>query len=138
MTRKLRLTIGDFTFIAELHVEEAPETCGAILAALPVEGRVIQARWSGEAVWFPMDDFGIEAPQENATIHPSQGDLLYYPGGISEKEMLIPYGSSIFGSKVGHLRGNHFATIVEGADGLREMGEKTLWEGAQRIVIGEA
>ena len=138
MTRKLRITIGDFTFIAELHVEEAPETCGAILAALPVEGRVIQARWSGEAVWFPMGDFGIEVPQENATIHPSQGDLLYYPGGISEKEMLIPYGSSIFGSRVGHLRGNHFATIVEGADKLRKMGEKTLWEGAQRIVIGEA
>ncbi len=59
MTRKLRITIGDYAFIAELHVEEAPETCGAILAALPVEGRVIQARWSGEAVWFPMDDFGI-------------------------------------------------------------------------------
>ena len=138
MTRKLRITIGDFTFIAELHVEEAPETCGAILAALPVEGRVIQARWSGEAVWFPMDDFGIEAPQENATIHPSRGDLLYYSGCISEKEMLIPYGSSIFGSKVGHLRGNHFATIVKGAKKLREMGEKTLWEGAQKVVVEEA
>jgi hypothetical protein len=138
MTRKLRLTIGDFTFIAELHVEEAPNTCDAILDALPIEGKVIQARWSGEAVWFPMDEFDIEVPQENATIHPSRGDLLYYPGGISEKEMLIPYGSSIFGSKVGHLRGNHFATIVEGAERLREMGEKALWEGAQRIVIEEA
>jgi hypothetical protein len=138
MTRKLRISIGDYTFIAELHLEEAPETCRGFLAALPIEGRVIQARWSGEAVWFPMDDYGIEAPQENATIHPAKGDLLYYPGGISEKEMLIPYGSSIFGSKVGNLRGNHFATIVEGAEELREMGEKTLWKGAQRILIEEA
>ena len=133
----MRIIIGNHTFIAELHVEEAPETCRGFLASLPIEGKVIQARWSGEAVWFPMNEFGIEAPQENATIHPSKGDLLYYPGGISEKEMLIPYGSSIFGSKVGHLRGNHFATIVEGADELREMGEKTLWGGAQRIIIEE-
>jgi hypothetical protein len=138
MTRTLRLTIGDYKFIAELHIEDAPETSEMILAALPLEGWVIQARWSGEAVWFPMDEFGMEAPQENSTIHPSKGDLLYYPGGISEKEMLIPYGSSVFGSKVGHLRGNHFATIVEGSDKLREMGEKTLWEGAQRILIEEA
>ena len=137
MVRKLRIIIGNHTFIAELHVEEAPETCRGFLASLPIEGKVIQARWSGEAVWFPMNEFGIEAPQENATIHPSKGDLLYYPGGISEKEMLISYGSSIFGSKVGHLRGNHFATIVEGADELREMGEKTLWGGAQRIIIEE-
>jgi hypothetical protein len=138
MTRKVRLTIGDQVFIAELHLKEAPETCRGFLGAIPIEGKVIQARWSGEAVWFPMDEVGIEAPQENATIHPGKGELLYYPGGISEKEMLIPYGSSIFGSKVGNLRGNHFATIVEGAEHLREMGEKTLWGGAQRILIEEA
>ena len=52
--------------------------------------------------------------------------------------MLIPYGSALFGSKVGQLRGNHFATIVEGADELREMGDKVLFEGAQEIVIEEA
>jgi hypothetical protein len=138
MARKLRLTIGRIAFIAELLEDEAPETCGALLRALPIKGRVIQARWSGEAAWLPMDDWGIEVPFENHTSHPSRGDLLYYPGGISEKEMLIPYGSAIFGSKVGQLQGNHFATIVEGADRLREMGEKVLWEGAQEIVIEEA
>ncbi len=138
MTRKLRLTIGGMTFIAELLEDEAPETCGALLGALPIKGRVIQARWSGEAAWLPMDEWGIEVPFENHTSHPSRGDLLYYPGGISEKEMLIPYGSATFGSKVGQLQGNHFATIVEGADRLREIGEKVLWEGAQEIVIEEA
>lgn len=28
--------------------------------------------------------------------HPSLGDLLHHPGGISEKEPLIPYGSALF------------------------------------------
>ena len=138
MAKRLSITIGGIPFSAELLEEEAPETCRAFLRALPIRGRVIQARWSGEAAWLPMDEWGIEVPPENHTSHPSRGDLLYYPGGISEKEMLIPYGSAFFGSKVGQLRGNHFATIVEGADGLREMGDKVLFEGAQEIVIEEA
>jgi len=36
---------------------------------------------------------------------------------------------------VGQLPGSHFASIVEGAERLAEMGERTLWEGAQEIVI---
>jgi hypothetical protein len=35
------------------------------------------------------------------------------------------------------LTGNHFATIVDGVDQLRELGRKTLWEGAQDIVFEE-
>jgi hypothetical protein len=135
MSRRLRVTIGGITFVAELLEDEAPETCRALIAALPIEGRVIQARWSGEAAWLPMDEYEIKVRLENATSHPSRGDLLYYPGGISEKELLIPYGSACFGSRVGQLQGNHFATIVEGAGRLGEMGRKVLWEGAQGIRI---
>jgi hypothetical protein len=135
MSKRVRVTIGGIPFVAELLVDLAPETCHAILRALPIEGRVIQARWSGEAAWLPMDEFGIEVPLENHTSHPSRGDLLYYSGGVSEKEMLIPYGSALFSSRVGQLQGNHFATIVEGAERLSEMGEKVLREGAQDIRI---
>jgi hypothetical protein len=130
----LRLEIGGIEFKARL-LEEAPRTCEAILAALPIEGEVIQARWSGEAAWLPMDQWGIDVPLENHTSHPSRGDLLYYPGGVSEREMLITYGSALFSSRVGQLQGNHFATIVEGSENLAEMGRRVLWEGAQRILI---
>ena len=130
----LRIEIGGIEFRARL-LEEAPRTCEAILAALPIEGEVIQARWSGEAAWLPMDQWGIDVPLENHTSHPSRGDLLYYPGGVSEREMLITYGSALFSSRVGQLQGNHFATIVEGAEMLAEMGRRVLWEGAQRILI---
>jgi len=135
MTTSIQIDIGGIDFIAELLEKEAPETCRAIREALPIEGKVIQARWSGEAVWFPMNALGIEVIQENATSHPSRGDILYYPGGKSEKEMLIPYGSALFSSKVGQLQGNHFATVVEGANRLDEMGNKVLWDGAQNIRI---
>ena len=63
--------------------------------------------------------------------------LLLYPGGISETELLFPYGSTMFASKVGQLAGNHFATITQGQDQLPEIGRLTLWEGAQEIVIEE-
>ncbi len=61
--------------------------------------------------------------------------MLVYPGGISEMEILFPYGSTLFGSKVGQLAGNHFATVIEGAEHLAELGRLTLWEGAQDFTI---
>ena len=135
MSKRLKITIGSIPFEAELHEKVAPNTCKAIQEILPIRGKIIQARWSGEAAWLPMDLWGMEVPFENVTSHPSRGDLLYYPGEISEKELLISYGSTLFSSKVGQLQGNHFASIVEGIDRLEDMGRKILWEGAQEIII---
>ena len=131
----LKFTIGEYIFKAKMHVDKAPETCRLLGENMPITGKVIQARWSGEAVWLQMDPYGIKVPFENQTSYPSIGDLLYYPGGVSEKEILIPYGSACFASKVGVLPGNHFATITDGVERLPEMGEKVLWEGAQEISI---
>ena len=131
----LIITIDAFILKANLMVEKAPETCKAILEKLPIKGSVIQARWSGEAVWLQMDPYDIQVPQENATSYPCPGQILYYPGGVSEKEILIPYGSSCFSSKFGLLPGNHFATIVEGVEKLESIGRKVLWEGGQSILI---
>ena len=40
-----------------------------------------------------------------------------------------------FGSKAGLLAGNHFMTIVSGAEHLADLGRLTLWKGAQPILI---
>ncbi len=130
---KLKITVGNLVLTAEMHSERAPETCRMLKEIMPLKGKLIQARWSGEAAWLQMDTYGVEAPQENATSYPGPGQLLYYPGGVSEKEMLFPYGSAIFASKFGLLPGNHFATIIEG--NLEKLGLKVLWEGAQNITI---
>lgn len=133
----LRITIGEYQFMAETYDDKAPETCRKIIESLPIKGKAIQARWSGEAAWVQMDKYGIEVPLENQTSYPGLGDLLYYPGGISEKEILIPYGSSKFASKVGLLPGNHFAIITEDLAELPLMGEAVLWEGAQEFKMEE-
>ena len=135
-TLSLLIKIDRKEFEAKLLKDEAPKTCAAILRLLPIRGKVIQARWSGEAMWLSMDNHPIKVGFENQTSHPSRGELLFYPGFISEKELLIPYGSTSFASKSGSLTGNHFATISEKLDELSTIGRSILWEGAKNISIG--
>jgi hypothetical protein len=60
---------------------------------------------------------------------------LFYPGGCSETEILIAYGSCSFSSKLGQLAGNHFLTIREGKENLRKLGVEVLWGGAKEILF---
>ena len=133
----LQIVSGDFGFAARLEEEAAPETVAAFRSMLPLDSRIIHVRWSGESVWIPFGDLELGIGPENATRFPNPGELLLFPGGISEAELLFPYGHVAFGSKAGPLAGNHFATVVEGAEQLRELGVKCLWEGAQPVRFEE-
>jgi len=128
---------GDFTFVARLEEEIAPETVAAFRRLLPLESKLIQARWSGQSAWIPFGELDVGIGPENATSYPAPGELLLYPGGLSETELLFPYGPTRFASKAGQLAGNHFATIVDGSERLHELGELVLWEGAQPISFRE-
>ncbi|HEX8597631.1 MAG: DUF3830 family protein [Chloroflexota bacterium] len=133
----LRITAGPYTFTGRLEEENAPQTCAAFRKLLPYRQKLIHARWSGEACWIPLGDFDLGVSYENHTSHPSRGDILFYPGGLSETEILFPYGSARFASKVGQLAANHFLTIEEGREHLADLGRLCLWEGAQEIVFEE-
>ena len=130
----IRITAGGFHFRAEAN-PAAPATVAAFLELLPYRARLIHTRWSGEACWVPMDTMNLGVRHENATSFPSVGDVLFYPGRVSETEILFAYGACCFSSKLGQLAGNHFLTVVEGREHLRELGEKTLWEGAQDVLF---
>jgi hypothetical protein len=129
------ITIGTFSLSARFEAEAAPRTCELFRTMLPLEGRLLHVRWSGQAVWLPMGDMSLQMPPENATSYPAVGEVVIYPGGISETEILIPYGAVRFASKAGQLAGNHFLTIVSGVEHLREIGRRALWEGAQPFVV---
>jgi hypothetical protein len=133
---ELEIRVGDLHFGAR-WVEQAPTTIEAIRALLPLRSHLIHCRWSGEGCWIPFGESFLDVAPENATSHPAPGEIIVYPGGISECEILVAYGSVDFSSKVGQLWGNHFATIRMGNDQLREMGRRVLWQGAQDIVIEE-
>jgi hypothetical protein len=129
----LEIRAAAFEFTARLEEEAAPQTVAAFRHLLPLESRIIQARWSGQSAWIPFGELDVGVGPENATSYPAPGEILLYPGGVSETEILFPYGPTCFASKAGQLAGNHFATIVEGAERLQELGELVLWQGAQPI-----
>ncbi len=129
---------GSFRFEARFETEAAPRTCEAFTKLLPFTNRLVHVRWSGEAVWVPLGDLALGVPAENATSYPSPGQVILYPGGVSETELLIAYGATCFASKAGQLAGNHFLTIVSGIEHLRALGVAALWQGAQPIVIDRA
>ena len=135
----LRITVGDFEFAARLEEERAPNTVAALRRLLPLESTLVQARWSGEAAWVPLGwELELEIGPENATSYPGPGELLFYPGGLSEIEILFPYGATSFASKMGQLAGNHFATIEAGRERLAELGNAVLWGGALELRIQES
>jgi hypothetical protein len=129
----VEIKVGNLRFVARLETEAAPKSCHAFQNMLPLDAQLVQARWSGEAAWIPFGELDLGLGYENATSHPGPGQLLLYPGGLSETEILFPYGATQFGSKMGQLAGNHFATIYEGNDRLKDLGELVLWRGAQEI-----
>jgi hypothetical protein len=132
---ELRITAGPFTFDARFESAAAPKTCAIFRKLLPYEQKVIHVRWSGEAVWIPLGDLNLGLPLENHTSYPAPGQMLVYPGGLSECEILLAYGAVRFASKVGQLAGNHFITIESGLDRLAELGRSTLQIGEQNIRI---
>jgi Protein of unknown function (DUF3830) len=133
----LEICVGELKFTARLEEASAPETVAAIRRLLPIESQMIHARWSGEACWISFGDCDLGVGPENATSYPSPGELLLYPGGVSETELLFPYGATAFASKAGALAGNHFASVVSGGDQLRALGRSILWGGAQPVRIVE-
>ena len=132
---KIRITVGTMRFTGRLEQERAPRTCAAFLALLPFHNTLLQARWSGEAAWIPLGDLQTGLAFENHTSHPAPGQLLLYPGGYSETEILFPYGSTNFASKMGQLAGNHFMTIIDGAEQFERLGELVLRQGAQDVTF---
>jgi Protein of unknown function (DUF3830) len=136
----LAITAAGFELRARFEEDAAPETVAAFRRMLPLESKIIHVRWSGEGGWIPMGDLDLDVGigPENATSYPSPGELIFYPGGVSETELLLAYGYVAFASKAGALAGNHFATIVSGNENLRELGRRMLWDGAQDIVFTES
>ena len=133
--KKVQIKSGEYSFIGQLLTEEAPETCKVFEKMLSLKSQFIHVRWSGEGIWIPYGELRTGLSYENHTSHPAKGEMLLYPGGISEMEIIMAYGRCCFASQHGQLSGNHFLTITEGLDELAAFGKKVLWEGAQDIEI---
>ena len=88
--------------------------------------RRLDSRWAGST---------STSATRTPPATPWRATSCFHPGGISETEILLPYGGTRFATKVGPLAGNHFLTMVEGREELPALGRLVLWEGAQDIVF---
>jgi Protein of unknown function (DUF3830) len=134
----LHVKAGPYAFEARMEEELAPRTCAKFASLLPYRAQIIHVRWSGEACWIPLGELDLDLAYENHTSFPAPGDIILYPGGISETEILLAYGGVRFASKVGQLAGNHFLTVTKGRENLAALGKLTLWHGAQNILFERA
>ena len=132
----LYITAGGLDFVARLEEEDAPQTVAAFRRLLPLESRIIHVRWSGEAAGSRWATSTSALGPENATRYPARAS-----DPLTRAASARPRCSAVrlrrFASKAGALAGNHFATIVEGDEQLRELGRRMLWEGAQEISFTE-
>lgn len=131
----MNIEIDGFNFKAVFEEQASPKSCEAFRKKMPFISKVVHVRWSGEGMWIPLGDMDFDVAYEDATAYPSPGQILLYPKGKSETEILIAYGGVQFASKAGVLAGNHFATITSDLDKLAEIGVSTLWEGSKKIVF---
>ena len=131
----IRIVCGKYSFTARLEEALAPKTCAVFRSLLPYRERIIHVRWSGEACWIPLGELDLGLKFENATSYPAPGQILLYPGGYSETEFLLAYGSVQFASKLGVLAGNHFMTVIHGVEHLATLGREVLYQGAKDILF---
>ena len=132
---RIRIQAGPYEFEARLEEALTPKTCAVFAGMLPYRAQLIHVRWSGEACWIPLGGRDLGLGHENPTSYPAPGDIILYPGGISEAEILLAYGAVSFASKAGPLAGNHFLTVTAGREHLPALGKLVLWNGAQDILF---
>lgn len=139
--QSLTITIGSDRFLARLQRGLAPRSCEYLMALLPYSGSLIQARWSGEALWSPLA--GVWAPDlvlppESPSGCPGPGEVLLYAGEKSEPELLVPYGTSRFACVAGPLEGNPVFKIERALERLAQLGREVSWRGAMPFSIQES
>jgi hypothetical protein len=132
---ELKVSIADHPFRARFEEAVAPKTVDAFRRRLPFRQSIIHVRWSGEAMWVPLGDLDFAIGAEASTSYPAPGQMLLYPGGQSETELILAYGPTCFASKAGQLAGNPLLTITDDLDVLAEIGRTVLWKGSQPISI---
>ncbi|MBI2469019.1 MAG: DUF3830 family protein [Candidatus Rokubacteria bacterium] len=155
MTRQIELVLvrKKVRAVATLLEEEAPRTCAAVWAALPLEGDTYHAKWAGRELYTLVPPLGSRPGEENATITPIPGDVLYFdvppdtidlpvalrrahPQGLVDIAVFYGRNNLLLGP-AGFMPGNLFATITKGLDAYAKACHELFREGTinERFVI---
>ena len=95
-------------------VDAAPRTVAVISLLLPLRSRLIHFAGAGGLLDPVRRRAFLDLRPRTRPATRRRAEIIVYPGGMSECEILVAYGSVDFSSKVGQLWGNHFATMTTG------------------------
>jgi hypothetical protein len=143
--RQIKLTFPEMNIeaVATLIEDKAPDTCATVWKFLekPFEATVRIGIETGPEIWFLVPP-APELPNENSTVFPIPGDLLFYhydgqlPHGEKVYDIGIYYnrgGKSLL--NVGWTPGNLFATISENLSGVQQVAREMFQSGPKKIVV---
>jgi len=137
--KRIIITSGQYTWLAVLQEELAPQTCDWFMQQLPYHTQFLQGRWSGKAVFSRLGTSAAHLPPENATVYPQTGQIVLYPGGErgvqGGGEIYMPYGANAFACEYGKLAGNPLLAIIEGGVLLPAYGETVYTQGVQDVLF---
>jgi hypothetical protein len=145
MTKRFRLVAParHVTATAELLENEAPLTCRAIWDALPFEGDLIHAMWSGPETYLPIDP-SIRVPAEHQSTQPLPGEIGYYaidgnriidwPDDMAEIAFFYARGARP-SMPTGPVAVNLFARIVDNLEGFGELCRRIHREGVETLRV---
>lgn len=138
MPRHLAITLEKrgVSCTAKLLDEDAPRTCQAVWDALPQSGPVHHAKYARNEIYTMVPRFAAAEPgQENPTVTPIPGDLVYFSfdGGMLDRQfkqdkdvdelpgvidLAVFYARNnlLLNGDVGWVPGNVYGAIVDGLD----------------------
>jgi len=134
-------------FQGKLLEAEAPETCQAFWQALPFEGKIVHAAFTGFTMFFSVD-FKVGKVENPYVCGGQAGDLLLnayatkmvFEGKIPRDEIVIPYSrAGLFWKWGGWLPSNLFGKMVKSdMEELYRVGRRLKEDGAEIIRLSRA
>ena len=133
---RIEIVLGDEVFHATLSEAAAPKTVGAVLKALPFEGRAVHAQLSGDMFrMFEHAPIPVEET-ENKQAYQAPGEIVYYP---PIQEIAIAYGAARFRGNAGFLYLTPLGFVDEqDLPRLARTAERLMWDGSKRIQFRRA
>lgn len=129
--RRIEVKVDDTIAVVSLRVDRAPNATQLLLDALPLEGTLRHARWSGNCAKAQFDGLLKELHVEDQVSFCYPNSLVYRP---DLGELTWAYGQA----QIRDWRGTHWATylgdVVENREALsrklqdtRDIGTKTVY-----------
>ncbi len=134
--KKIKITFvkSGISATAELREDKCPVVVNSLLKILPMEMKMIHAKWGGGEICTTLQNFR-EYAHENETCLPSIGEILIVPQGNNAVAFDIWYDRGWAFGPTGFVNGAAIGSIVKGLSEFAAEAVKLQSEGAQVIRV---